>query len=54
MRIVCDLRSTIIPPLLDLLEDCHRPDCLPLLRFPAPVVYTKPTQTDRREAEDDA
>ncbi|MDE7218998.1 MAG: hypothetical protein K2O45_05175 [Oscillospiraceae bacterium] len=43
MRIVCDLLSTIMPPMPDLLEDCCRFDCLSPLRSPAPMAYTVPS-----------
>ncbi len=54
MCIVCDLRSTIIPPPLNPLEDCRRPDYLPLLRFPVPVVHAGPAKANREEVKEDA
>ena len=54
MRIVCDLLSTIMPPMPDPLEDCRRPNCLPQLRPLASVAHTEPSQTIRKEAEDNA
>lgn len=57
MRIVCDLLSTIMPPMPDPLEDCRCPDCLPplhLLAPLAPMVRAEPSQASRKEAEDNA
>lgn len=54
MRIVCDLLSTIMPPMPDPLEDCRCPNCLPLLRPLAPVAHAEPSQAIRKEAEDNA
>ena len=54
MCIVCDLLSTVIPPMPDPLEDCRRPNCFPLLRPPAPMVRAEPSQAIRKEAEDNA
>lgn len=54
MRIVCDLLSTIMPPMPDPLEDFRCPNCLPLLRPLAPVVRAESFQTIRKEAEDNA
>ena len=54
MRIVCDLRSTIMLPLLNPLEDYRRLDSLPLLRPLAPVVHAAPTKVNREEDKDDA
>ena len=49
MRIICDLLSTIMPPMPILPEDCRRPDSPPLLRFLNPVVHTSPTKATREE-----
>lgn len=49
MRIVCDLLSTIMPPMPSLPEDCP-----PLLRLLAPVVYAGPAKATREEDEDNA
>ena len=54
MCIVCDLLSTVIPPMPDPLEDCRRPNCFPLLRPPAPMVRAEPSQAIRKEVEDNA
>lgn len=54
MRIVCDLLSTIMPPMPDPLEDCRCPNCLPLLRPLAHMAHAEPSQASRREAEDNA
>lgn len=54
MRIVCDLRSTIMPPPLNPLEDCCWSDCLPRLQLPAPVVHAKPAKDNGEEAKNNA
>ena len=54
MRIVCDLLSTIMPPMPILPEDCRRPDYPPLLRLLNPVVYAGPAKATREEDEDNA
>lgn len=54
MRIVCDLLSTIMPPMPDPLEDCRCPDCLPPLCPPASVAHAEPSQAIRKEVEDNA
>ena len=53
MRIICDLLSTIMPPMPSLPEDFCRPDyplfpMFPLRRLPDMTNYT------RKEVEDDA
>ena len=54
MCIVCDLRSTIMPPMLNPFEDYRHPDSLLLLRPLAPVVHAGPTKTNREEDKDNA
>lgn len=54
MRIVCDLLSTIMPPMPIMSEDCRRPDFPPLLRLLNPVVHAGPTKATREEAEENA
>ena len=54
MCIVCDLLSTIMPPMPDPLEDCRCPNCLPLLRPLAPMAHAEPSRASRKEAEDNA
>lgn len=54
MRIVCDLLSTIMPPMPDPLGDCRRPDCLLPLYPPASVVHAGPSQANRKETKDNA
>lgn len=51
MRIVCDLLSTIMPPMPDPLEDCRRPDYPSMIRLLPPVVYAS---SNRKEVEDNA
>ena len=49
MRIVCDLLSTIMPPMPILPEGRSRLDCLPLLLLLNPVVHASPTKATREE-----
>ena len=54
MKIICDLLSTIVPPMLSLPEDLCRPDYPPLFRLLDPVVYCSPTKASREEDKDNA
>ena len=54
MRIVCELLSTIMPPMPIMSEDCRRPDSQPMLRFLNSVVHTSPATATREEADGNA
>ena len=57
MCIVCDLLSTIMPPMPDPLEDCRCPNCFPKFHLLAPlalVVRAESFQAIRKEVEDNA